>query len=202
MRKTALVTALLAATLSSMTAHAAVSTSDAEKLGASLTPVGAEKAGNAAGTIPAWDGGNSSVPSGFVTGSHYPDPFADDKPLFTIDSTNSDKYKENLSPGQLALLKRYPDWKMKVYPTRRSAAYPAGIYAETKANATKVKLVEGGNGLEGTNGGVPFPIPQNGLEAIWNHLTVYKGDTYATSWAQAPVTAGGPAGSAVQVEAW
>lgn len=191
MRKTALVTALLAATLSSMTAHAAVAPAEAEKLGTTLTPIGAEKAGNAAGTIPAWSGGNATVPAGFVTGNHYPDPFADDKPLFTIDSTNSDKYKDNLSPGQLALLKRYPDWKMKVYPTRRSAAYPAGIYAETKANATKVKLVQGGNGIEGTNGGVPFPIPASGLEAIWNHLTVYKGDTYATSWAQAPVTAGG-----------
>jgi hypothetical protein len=54
-----------------------------------------------------------------------------------------------------------------------------------------VKLVDGGNGFTGTTGGVPFPIPQNGLETIWNHLTVYKGDTYATSWAQAPVTAGG-----------
>ncbi|MDO9452911.1 MAG: DUF1329 domain-containing protein [Stagnimonas sp.] len=173
------------------TAQAAVSASEAEKLGTTLTPIGAEKAGNAAGTIPAWDGGNTKLPAGFVSGGHYPDPFAADAVLFTIDASNADKYKENLAPGQLALFKRYPDWKMKVYPARRSAAYPAGIYSETKANATKVKLVSGGNGIEGTNGGVPFPIPKDGLEAIWNHLTVYKGDTYATSWAQAPVTASG-----------
>ena len=173
------------------TAQAAVSASEAEKLGTTLTPIGAEKAGNAAGTIPAWDGGNAKSPAGFVSGGHYPDPFSSDAVLFTIDASNADKYKENLAPGQLALFKRYPDWKMKVYPTRRSAAYPAGIYSETKANATKVKLVSGGNGIEGTNGGVPFPIPKDGLEAIWNHLTVYKGDTYATSWAQAPVTASG-----------
>jgi len=172
-------------------AQAAVSAAEADKLGTTLTPIGAEKAGNAAGTIPAWDGGNTKVPAGFKTGGHYPDPFADDKPLFTIDAATAEKYKDNLAPGQLALFKRYPGWKMKVYPTHRSAAYPAGLYAETKANATKVKLVSGGNGLEGTNGGVPFPIPQSGLEVIWNHLTVYKGDTYATSWAQAPVTASG-----------
>ncbi len=172
------------------TAHAAVPAAEAEKLGTTLTPIGAEKAGNAAGTIPAWEGGNTKIPAGFVTGGHYPDPFADDKLLFTINAANSDKYKDNLPAGAVALMKRYPGWKMNVYPTRRSAAYPAGIYAETKGNATKATLV-GGNGIAGTNGGVPFPIPQNGLEAIWNHLTVYKGDTYATSWAQAPVTASG-----------
>ncbi len=182
---------LLSVTCWAGLAQAAVSADEAAKLGTALTPIGAEKAGNAAGTIPAWDGGNTKIPSGFVAGGHYPDPYSDDKSLFTIDGTNADKYKDNLTPGQMALLKRYPDWKMKVYPTRRSAAYPAGIYAETKANATKVKLVQGGNGIEGTTGGVPFPIPKDGLEAIWNHLTVYKGDTYATSWAQAPVTAGG-----------
>lgn len=182
---------LLTGLVTFTTAQAAVSQSEADKLGTSLTPLGAEKAGNAAGTIPAWDGGNTKVPAGFKTGGHYADPFADDKMLFTIDASNADKYKDNLAPGAIALMKRYPDWKMNVYPTRRSAAYPAGLYAETKANATKVKLVQGGNGIEGTNGGVPFPIPQNGLEAMWNHLTVYKGDTYATSWSQAPVTASG-----------
>ncbi|MES2884518.1 MAG: DUF1329 domain-containing protein [Pseudomonadota bacterium] len=182
---------LLTGLVTFTTAQAAVSQSEADKLGTSLTPLGAEKAGNAAGTIPAWDGGNTKLPAGFKTGGHYADPFADDKVLFTINASNAEKYKDNLAPGSIALMKRYPDWKMNVYPTRRSAAYPAGLYAETKANATKVKLVSGGNGFEGTNGGVPFPIPQNGLEAIWNHLTVYKGDTYATSWSQAPVTASG-----------
>jgi len=182
---------LLTGLVTFTTAHAAVSASEAEKLGTTLTPIGAEKAGNAAGTIPAWDGGNTKVPAGFVSGGHYPDPYADDKLLFTINAANAEQYKDNLPPGAIALMKRYPSWKMNVYPTRRSAAYPAGLYAETKGNATKVKLVAGGNGLEGTNGGVPFPIPQSGLEAIWNHLTVYKGDTYATSWAQAPVTTTG-----------
>ena len=191
MRIALLITTLLASSLVPLAASAAVTAVEADKLGTTLTPIGAEKAGNSAGTIPAWDGGNTTVPAGFKSGGHYPDPYAADQPLFTIEASNAEQYRDNLSPGQMALLKRYPTWKMKIYPSRRSAAYPAGIYAETKANATKVSLVSGGNGLTGTNGGVPFPIPQSGLEAIWNHLTVYKGDTYATSWAQAPVTAGG-----------
>jgi len=38
-------------------AAAELSAADVAKLGTTLTPMGAEKAGNAAGTIPAWDGG-------------------------------------------------------------------------------------------------------------------------------------------------
>lgn len=185
------ITMSLALALFTTGSYAAVSSSEAAKLGDSLTPIGAERTGNASGTIPAWDGGLTQSQTGFKPGGHYPNPYKTDKALFTITGGNADKYKNNLSPGQVALLKRYSDWKMNVYPTRRSAAYPKGLYAETKANATKVKLVAGGNGVSGTNGGVPFPIPKSGLEVIWNHLTRYKGDTYATSWSQAAVTAGG-----------
>lgn len=185
---------LIAVTLVALfaaSAQAAVSPEEAAALGTTLTPLGAEKAGNKAGTIPEWTGGITAPLPGFKTGGHYPDPYPDDKPQFTIDASNMEKYKANLTPGQMALMKRYPGWKMKVYPTRRSAAMPQGIYDETKANATRVKLVDGGVGFTGTNGGTPFPIPKSGLEAIWNHITSYKGDTYRTSWSQAPVTAGG-----------
>ena len=61
---------------------------DASRLGKDLTPMGAERAGNAAGTIPAWDGGLKAAPAGHAAGSHYADPFAADKPLFTIDAAN------------------------------------------------------------------------------------------------------------------
>ena len=37
-------------------AFGAVSAQEAERLGKDLTPMGAERAGNADGTIPAWDG--------------------------------------------------------------------------------------------------------------------------------------------------
>ena len=183
-------TALLLGSMA-FSAQSAVSEEKAQRLGQDLTPIGAEKAGNEAGTIPAWDGGFTTPPASFEKGGHYPDPFADDERLFTITGDNYEQYEENLSPGQIALLERYPGYKMPVYPTRRSTAYPQGIYDETKANATKVELVQGGNGFEGTTGGVPFPIPENGLEAIWNHLTHYRGNSYATSWSQAAVTQGG-----------
>src|SRR6478672_10729548 len=77
-------------------AMAELSAADLAKLGTTLTPVGAEKAGNAAGTIPAWDGGITNVVAGYKPGGNYPDPYASDKPLFTIDRNNVDKYKDNL----------------------------------------------------------------------------------------------------------
>lgn len=189
MKKNLLMAALLA-TFSSI-GLAAVSEEEAAALGTTLTPMGGEKAANSSGTIPEWSGGITEVHPDFKRGGHYPDPFAADKPLFTIDASNLAQHQDKLSPGQVALFKRYPTWKMKVYPTRRSASLPQGIYNETRANATKVKLVESGVGFTGTTGGTPFPIAKNGLEAIWNHITVYKGDTYRTSWSQAPVTASG-----------
>jgi len=154
----------------------------------SRTPLGAEMAGNAAGTIPAWDGGLTKPVAGFQAGGHYSDPFNADKILFTITAANAEQYKSQLSPGQIALLKKYPTWKMNVYPTRRSAAFPKGVYDETAANVGVAKLAPGGNGVTGTKGGIPFPAPKDGLEAIWNSTLRYRGDTYAMKWGQAAVT--------------
>lgn len=187
--QTVLSAAILAAL--STPAIAAVSAAEAAKLGKELTPMGAEKAGNAAGTIPAWTGGLTSPGAGFKAGGHYPNPFASDKPKFTITGANADQYKDQLSPGQIAMLKKYPTWKMNVYETRRTASFPKGHYDQTIANATKATLAAGGNGIVGTTGGIPFAIPKNGLEAIWNHLTRYRGEAYATNWSQAAVTRDG-----------
>jgi hypothetical protein len=181
---------VLALMLSS-SAWEATSADEAAKLGKTLTPLGAERAGNAAGTIPSWDGGITKPMPGYKEGGHYPDPYAADQPLFTIDASNMEKYKADLTPGQMALLKKYPTWKMVVYPSHRSASFPQKHYEETIANATKVQLAEHGNGVVGTKGGIPFPIPKDGLEAIWNHLMRYRGDTYAMDWSQAPVTRDG-----------
>lgn len=155
------------AILSSPAAQAEVSAADAAKLGTSLTPLGAEKAGNNA-AIPAWQGGLTKPVAGFKPGSQYPDPYAADKIAFTISSANLDQHRDKLSPGQIALLKKYPTWKMHVYPTRRSATYPQKTLDQTIENATKARLVPSGAGVTGADGGIPFPIPKNGLEAIWN----------------------------------
>jgi hypothetical protein len=182
--------------LAASAAHAQLAAADIAKLGTTgtpLTPMGAERAGNAAGTIPAWDGGLRAVPPGITVraAGNYPDPFPGDKPLFTINASNMDKYKDNLSPGQMAMMRQYPNYKLPVFQTRRTAAYPEGHYRETRDCASKAKLAAGGNGVTGCTGGTPFPIPKNGLEAIWNHTLHYKGDTFAMHWSQAAVTASG-----------
>jgi hypothetical protein len=167
---------------------AELSAADAGKLGTTLTPMGADKAGNAAGTIPAWDGGITRPIAGFTPGGHYPDPYAGDRPLATITGANADPYKANLSEGQYAMLKKYPDYKMIVYPSHRSAAFPQCHYAETRDCAAKATLAAGGNGVVGCSGGIPFPIPKDGNEAIWNSLLRYRGDTFGMNWSQAAVT--------------
>ena len=192
-RLTMMASATLGALAISAGALAQLAADDLAKLGTSLTPMGAEKAANAAGTIPAWDGGITKVPAGvnFKSGGTYPDPFPSDKVLFTITSATADKYKDNLSPGQMAMMKQYPNYKLNVFTSRRTTAYPEGSYKETRECAAKAKLSTGGNGVVGCTGGTPFPIPKNGNELIWNHLLHYKGDTFAQHWAQAAVTASG-----------
>jgi len=168
-----------------------MSAADIAKLGTTLTPLGGEKAGNAAGTIPAWDGGITKPVAGYKPGGYYPDPYPTDKPLFTITGANADQYKDKLPVGAVAMLKKYPTYKMVVYPTRRSAASPEGHYRETKECAAKAKLAPGANGVVGCMGGTPFPVPKDANEVIWNALLRYVGDTFAMHWSQAAVTRGG-----------
>jgi Protein of unknown function (DUF1329) len=159
-------------------AVAKVPAQEAAALGKTLTPVGAIKAANADGSIPAWTGGVLTAPAGYQKGKMHPDPFADDKMLFEITAATAEQYKAMLSAGQIAMFKRYPQsWKIKVYPTRRSAGYAQDIYDAVIANATTAELTEDGNGIRNATRSVPFPIPKNGLEAIWNHLTRYRGET-------------------------
>ena len=150
--------ALLA--LSSALALSAVTPEEASQLGKALTPMGAERAANASGSIPAWDGGIRTAPAGFKEGGHYIDPFSQDRILFTIDTGNVDRYSEQLSPGQMALVKKYPGWKMNVYTTRRSASFPEAHYRETVSNATRANLAEGGNGVVGARAEFPSPFPR------------------------------------------
>lgn len=172
--------------IASGTALAKVSSEEVAKLGNSLTPVGAEKAGNADGTIPAWDGGITKAPAGYKVGSFHLDPYASDKPKFTITAANAQEHKDKLTAGQLALFAAYPEtFKMDIYPTHRSASYPQHIYDETIANAARSELAEGGNGLKQAAVGFPFPIPKNGLEAIWNHIVRYRGETATRAVGQA-----------------
>jgi Protein of unknown function (DUF1329) len=156
-----------------------------------LTPIGAEKAANADATIPAWDGGITKPPAGYTPGRHYVDPYAADKPLFTITQQNAEQYGAKLSDGHKAMLKAYASFKMNVYPTRRSASLPQRIYDATARNIGRAKLVNNGNGVEGAIGGPAFPMPTSGVEVIWNHLLRYRGDGLRRFVMQATPTRGG-----------
>ncbi len=170
-------TGALALTLLASSVMAAVSEQEAAQLGTTLTPLGAEKAGNADGSIPAWDGGLPTN-AGAVDGKGFlADPFAGEQPLFTITAANAAQYQDKLSAGQLAMLKRYADYKIPVYPTHRTAAVPEAIYAAAKNSALNTTPVDGGNGLQNFSDSryYAFPIPKSGVEVVWNHITRYRG---------------------------
>ncbi|MFC3032100.1 DUF1329 domain-containing protein [Pseudoalteromonas fenneropenaei] len=191
-KKPTLIAAALVGLFSVPAALAKITPEQAARLGQDLTPIGAEKAGNADGSIPSWEGGITKPVAGFQPGMHHPDPYPDDKVLFTIDKSNLDKYKQFLSPGQIAMFNTYPDtFKMNIYQTRRSAAYPQFVYDATKKYATTAELIEGGNGIKNTAIGIPFPVPETGLEVIWNHLLRYRGLSIARFGGQAMPTESG-----------
>ncbi|HBO3968853.1 TPA: DUF1329 domain-containing protein [Pseudomonas aeruginosa] len=183
----------LALALSMVAASAlAASFEDAQKLKGFLTPLGAERAGNAAGTIPAWEGGITQAPRSYQPGQHHVDPFADDRLLFTITKANLEQYKGNLTPGEIALFNSYPDsFQMPVYKSRRSGAAPQWVYDNTFKNATSAKLLDGGTGFADAYGGVPFPLPKSGVEALWNHITRYRGTYVVRRASETPVQRNG-----------
>ena len=157
-----------------------------------LTPLGAERAGNEAGTIPQWTGGITVPPANYDPTRHDVDPYPDDPILYAIDSGNAQQYANVLSEGQLALLRAFPDsWRMNVYPTRRSAAYPDFVYAAVSENAETAQVAEGDGGVRNSHVSSPFPQPKNGLEAIWNHILRWRGQRIERAEGSAAVTARG-----------
>ena len=157
---------------------AKVSQQEADRLKSDLTPVGAEKAGNKEGTIPAWEGGLTKSPPCYKgVGTRYCDPFPEDKPAFTITKDNLQKYKAQLSVGQIAMFQKYPTYKMNVFATRRTAASPQFVYDATYQNALKASLGGNGEALVDSIIGIPFPIPKTGHEPIWNHKIRYRGQS-------------------------
>ena len=139
-------------------------------------------AGNTSGSIPAWAGGLTQAPAGWQPG--HGNPYAADKVLFSIDAGNLSQYQDKLPAGQIALLKTYPGYRLDVYPTRRSCTFPEEIGQRTKQFAAQSKLVAGGWQLEKAAGNaIPFPIPSNGIEAMWNYKLRYmaKGRQFEAS---------------------
>ena len=157
--------------------QAKVPASEAERLGKDLTPVGAVRAGNPSGVIPPWTGGQSTPPADWQRGDIEVSPFPDDEPLFVIHRSNLDLYRDKLTDGHIKMLEQYaPDFVMPIYKTRRSAAYPERVYEKSRENALTAELVPNGNGVTNAIMTSPFPIPQNGLEVVWNHILRYRGE--------------------------
>jgi hypothetical protein len=191
-KKIAVITTAMALSFGTCGIHAKVSEAEIAKLSTELTPLGGTKAGNADGSIPAWDGGITQAPAGYKVGDHHPDPFPGDKVLFEISGANYKEYADFLSDGQKKLFETYPEtFMMPIYESRRSASAPQFVYDETKKNAAKAELVKGGNGVKNAAIGIPFPIPQSGVEVIWNHILKYRGQTIKRYAGQAAVTASG-----------
>ncbi len=194
-RKTAIAirfsAALLLGCALALPAGAEISADQIARLGGDLTPLGGERAGNSEGTIPEWAGGITSPPAGYTLGEHHRDPYGEDQPLFVIDAANLDEHRDKLSAGHQRMLETYSSFRIPVYPTRRSASAPRRIYDATGQVAATAKLVDSGNGVGGAVIGIPFPIPADGLEAVWNHLLRYRGETVECVIGQVAVTRGG-----------
>lgn len=188
LRKTLIAAAIV---LAASPALAAVSAEQAAKLRSELTPFGAEKAGNKDGSIPAWNGGYTTPIPGDQPGGRRGDPFKDEKPLFSITAANVEQYADRLTDGTKAMFRKYPDYRIDVYKTHRTAAAPKWVYENTFQNATRAKLE--GDIPHGAYGGIPFPLPQNGAEAIWNHLLRWRGTSWKFAVTQYQLTADGRA---------
>ncbi len=155
----------------------------ASSLGQDLTPMGAELAGNADGSIPAWNREGTPVPTGFIAESdNYINPYAGETPLYTIDGSNWQQHIDMLTEGSQAMFEKLgaDGFHMDVYPSKREFVTPDWYYANSQKNATSANLTGEGQKIEGNLPGVPFPVPQSGLEAIWNHMIRYNTDHTAT----------------------
>lgn len=155
---------------------AMASQEEAALLGTTLTPLGAEMAANADGSIPAYTGGLQEPPPGFETGRHMVDPFATDQPLAIVTANNMSEHEAFLTDGQKALFKRYPEtYRLNLFPTRRTAHVPEVIQEQARRNVARAKLVDNGNGVADYDQYYPFPVPANALEVLWNHFMRYRG---------------------------
>ncbi|MCH1515495.1 MAG: DUF1329 domain-containing protein, partial [Alphaproteobacteria bacterium] len=164
-----------------------------DRLDRDLTPLGSERGGNADGSIPAWTGGLTSPPEGigYEKGKHLPDPFGADKPLLRVTGKNADQYDAFITRGQKALLERHDSYFLDVYPTRRSCALPQHVYKAAKSNAEIGEVVAAGKGVSKAIMASPVPIPNNGLELVWNHTLRYRGYKLQRQFTAIPVNQSG-----------
>lgn len=171
-------------------------------LGEELTPFGAIRAGNRTRAIPPWTGGLTEMPDDAVPGRTLPDPYDEDGRWFTVEPADLERYRVRLSAGLQELLQKHPTFAIPVFPTRRSAAAPQRVYDESLENARRAKLGENGLALSGARVGVPFPIPANGVQAMWNHILRWRGEAVSRTGATVLADAAGSMTQTLYREDW
>ncbi len=194
-RHTLLSLLLVLTAVSTSPLSAKVDESEALELGRSLTAIGADPSANSDGSIPGYGGKMYGLPAGLAyqgPGSPYPDPYSGDPIVHTIDSSNLDQYRDQLSPGQQAMFSTYPDsFQMHIYPTHREGQYSEVFYQKLRYNALNAELYNGEDGIRGFTGSVAFPIPKSGAEVIWNSRTSGPNYTLAGTYSDIAVFSNG-----------
>ncbi|WP_204360094.1 DUF1329 domain-containing protein [Ralstonia sp. GX3-BWBA] len=143
-----------------------------------LTPEGADRSASKDGSVPVY-AGKQSPEAGWEWGKVRGDfwKHKSEKPLYSIDASNIDKYADKLTPGQIQLLKQKKGYRMDVYASHRECQVPDFVAQNSKANLTGAKLDSTGEQLQtATLPGVVFPQPKNGAEAILNYMYRYHGE--------------------------
>ena len=175
MQRTIRLISILAGLAVGGSAWAAVSPDEARQLGDTLLPWGAEKAGNADGSIPAYSGG-IKPPASYdpSTPGIRPDPFADEKPRLVITRDNLEQHADKLGAGVKAMFAKYPTFRVNVYPTHRTARFPQWYQDNSVKNATSCENAADGLQLKNCYAGAPFPIPKSGIEVMWNRYMKFE----------------------------
>ena len=101
------------------------------------------------------------------------------------------QHADKLTEGTKALLQKYPTFRVDVYPTQRSVAFPKCVLDNTPRTRRRAKTTNDGRSMEGAHAGFPFPIPKNGYEAMWNHLVRFNGQAYESKYRNLTVDASG-----------
>lgn len=158
------------------TCSAGATPEEIAKLGNGVMPWGAARAGSADGAIPAYEGPPKPPASYDPSDPGYrPDPYAHEKPKFSVTAKNMGEYADKLSEGIKAMLLKYPSYRLDIYPTHRSVGYPKLYLENSVKNASVCKTTDNGLKLEGCWAGIPFPFPKTGNEVMWNRLFKYDG---------------------------
>ena len=114
------------------------------------------------------------IPGYESNNGEYKDPFIEDSIIFQITKDNYLDYEKYLTPGQIKMFATYGStFFMNIYPSRRSCAVPDEVLELSKGG--NAKLVDGGEGIEGVVGSIPFPNASEPLHHLWNHILRYRG---------------------------